>query len=193
MDKFVFLEPHSPLDGLSSAPSAAGVSLRETWPFVLTQIAWRPAALKPGQIAEALGVDRVPETLAAGALSAGDGTLLPLAPGRVLHLSDAGLNEAQATALATLGAHDLDLSQGRVLLTLAGLTWPWILMKGGGLNFEALAPGSVAQTLLFKISTLIWVVTKAKVCLLVPHSFARALVERLLDAGQDQGLGLVAA
>ncbi len=190
VDKFAHLEPRSPLDGLPSVASGAGMTLRETWPFVLTQIAWRPAALKVGQMAEALGVDRVPHTLAAGALPAGNGTLLPLAPGRVLHLSGAGLSAAQATALAKLGAHDLDLSQGRVLLTLAGPTWPWVLMKGAGLDFEALAPGSVAQTPLFKIPTLVWVVTKAEACLLVPYSFARALVERLLDAGQDQGLRL---
>ena len=92
----------------------------------------------------------------------------------------------ELSQLQDAGAYTLELCEGRGLLTLKGAAWRWTLMKGGSLDFEALAPGQVAQTSLFKISTLIWVVAVDEVHLLVPLSFARALSERLLDAGVDQ-------
>lgn len=205
---FTMLNQTSPLAGLATDAKGAdrgadrgkgapgqgpqGFTLREFWPFVATQIAWSKG--QGPAVAKALDLSHLPETAAQGYVEAGDGTLfLPLMPDRVLRFGATPLGQGQLAGLGNAGAYTLDLTQGRVLLGLRGAAWRWTLMKGGGLDFDALNVGAVAQTTLFKISTLIWVVEPNEVRLLVPYTFARALAEKILDAGSDQGLSYVGA
>ena len=193
---FTFIEAPSILGDLpvprsvpGSVPRASGsgprLELAECWPFSALQVAWR--GLPAADLAAALGVPALPQSMADAVQRASDGArLLPLMPGRALRLAAQGLPAQRLSQLQDAGAYTLELCEGRGLLTLKGAAWRWTLMKGGSLDFEALAPGQVAQTSLFKISTLIWVVAVDEVHLLVPLSFARALSERLLDAGVDQ-------
>ena len=195
MAEFKLLNQISPLTGLAQdqhkvGAGTKGFTLREFWPFVATQIAWPTGKAK--DVAKALGLPSLPETMMQGYVALDEATkVLPLMPNRVLHLGAKPLGEAETSQLEKIGAYTLDLTEGRVMLGLRGDAWRWILMKGAGLDFETFNVGAVAQTSLFKVSTLIWVVEPNEVRLLVSYTFARAFAEKLLDAGADQGLQLV--
>ena len=192
MVEFVSIDATSPLVGLPTAGGDAPFALREVWPFAATQIAFS-RAIDRGELAKALGAKSIPKSTAEGVQTLRSGArLLPLAPDRVLHVGEAALGKAEAKAATGLGAYVLDLTPGRVLLSLRGPDWRWVLMKGGGLDFEAMQPGDVAQTSLFKVSTLLWVESADEVYLMPSYTYARALVEKLLDAGTDTGLQLTA-
>lgn len=186
-------EALSPLAGLrASAHPNPAVRLQETWPFTATQIALWPetSAAKQTKIAKALGVKTIPASPTQGFELAKDGaSILPLMPHRVLRVADAPLADKLVSDLRAADASLLDLSQARVLLTLSGADWRWVLMKGGSLDFESLAVGSVAQSPLFKVSCLIWVTGEDEVTILAPYSFARAVAEKILDAASDVGCG----
>ena len=84
------------------------------------------------------------------------------------------------------GAYSLDLTDGRALLSLNGLEWRWTLMKGCGLDFEAMKAGDCAVTTLFKISVVLWVTAEDEVRMLVSYAYARALAEKIKDASGCQ-------
>ena len=142
---------------------AGALTLTEHWPFVVQQFSW---------------VDGVPtglpQTMADGAKIQKSQTLLPSMPGRVLRVA--------AKAKEIDGAYSLDLTDGRALLSLNGPEWRWTLMKGCGLDFEAMKAGDCAVTILFKINVVLWVTEQDEVQILVSYAFARALAEKIKDA-----------
>jgi len=180
---------HSALAGLE-APSSdqPGLALREIWPFNATQVAWGKGA-DVSALAKALSITSMPMAMREGfAKGRSHALILPLMPGRVLRLAPTAPTKAMAGKLSELGAYLLDLSEGRTLLELQGPHWAWALRKGAGLDFDSFAPGMVAQTALFKVSTLIWMQEPGTVNLLVSYTYARALAEKIIDAAQDQGI-----
>ena len=181
----------SALAGLKApAHEQPALAVREIWPFTATQIAWGKGA-DLAALAEVLTVASLPSAMDEGfAKGRGEVLILPLRPRRVLRLAPVAPTKAEMDKVTQMGAYLLDLSAGRVLLEVQGRHWAWALRKGGGLDFEAFAPNRVAQTALFKVSTLIWMEKPGAVKLLLPYSYTRALVEKLIDAAQDQGIAL---
>lgn len=190
MGKYKNANSDSLLFGLPLDKKAKGFRLSELSAINLTQIAWRNSEA-PGKIAQICGVEFCPESMADGAARNDDGSLLPIMPGRALYFSNVGLRESQLKSLRELGCYTLDLSAGRTVLTLRGPHCAWTLMKGSGIDFERMRPGSTAQTNLFKISTMVWMINDNETRLIVSYAFSRGLAERLLDAGQEHGLRFV--
>lgn len=189
MVEFNKIAVHSALAGVEApAHEQPGLVLREIWPFNATQVAWNKSADVPA-LAKALSITSMPTAMTQGfAKGRSDALILPLMPGRILRVAPATPTKAMVGKLADLGAYLLDLTEGRTLLELQGPYWAWALRKGGGLDFDSFVPGMVAQTSLFKVSTLIWMQEPGSVKLLVSYTYARALTEKLIDAAQDQGI-----
>ena len=177
---------HSPLNGLEAQmarAASAGLRIDEIWPFVATQIAWGKQGADLGALARALGVKTLPTHRDQGVAVGRSGALiLPLMPQRVLRVHTSALSKAAVKKMTDLGAYGLDLTHGRIRLSLKGPHWRWTLMKGCGLDFEALGPGQVIHSDIFKISTLLWVVCDDEAQMLAPYTLARALVEKIIDA-----------
>ena len=189
--EFMQIEAGSALYGLDRAEAGVDLTLQEVWPFAATQIAWRNKT-SATKIAKALGVPALPQSTDDGAKEGSDSSwVLPLMPGRVLRLGPTQPSQDSLEAVSKAGGYSLDLTEGRTLLRLKGSGWRWTLMKGCGLDFEALTPGFVGQSPLFKVSTLIWMTGEEEVNLLASYTYARALAEKILDAGSDQGLTLM--
>ena len=177
---------HSPLYGLEDQmvkAASAGLIIREIWPFVATQIAWGKQDADLSALAQALGVKTLPTHMDQGVTAGRAGALiLPLMPRRVLRVHTSALSQAAAKTIADLGAYTLDMTHGRTRLSLKGPHWRWTLMKGCGIDFETLGVGQVVHSDIFKISTLLWVVSDDEAQMLTPYTYARALVEKIIDA-----------
>ena len=169
------LDTSAPLSALAGLEAGQGsLTLREHWPFCAQQLAWL------GEMPTAM-----PQEVAKGAKLNKTETLIPYMPGKVLRIA--------SKPKAVEGAISVDLTAGRTLLSLEGKTWRWTLMKGCGLDFDAMQVGDCATTTLFKIGVTLWVTGDDEVRILVSYAYARALAEKLRDAAYEGGMEILAA
>ena len=167
---YTLLDAQAPQAALASIEGGEGaLTLTEHWPFAVQQFAWL------GPMPKGL-----PTKTSDGAQIKKTETIVPYMPGKILRV--AAKPKAFDSAIA------VDLTDGRVLLSLAGKDWRWILMKGGGLDFEAMKVGDCATTALFKIVVTLWVTSEDEVRMLVSYAYARALAEKLYDAAHEAGM-----
>ena len=176
----------------ASAAVSSPTTLREVGHGSIVQIAAWPdsVAAVHRAVAEFLRIEAPPPL----GQSSGDdaAAVLAIGPGRFFIAGDAeDLPARLEAALPSADGAVTDLSHGRTVLRLEGQGAAAILARcvAIDLDLRAFPPGRVAQTAMHHVDVTIRRRGEEVFDLWVLRSFAEALVEWLLDAGAEFGVG----